>query len=86
MQGDAGPSALQALFREDAGHEDESVFSSSSEDDHSDEESLASQQRKRGAARRMEAVEGLYKGDSVLPTEEFGSLAVRGAPGPAFTR
>ncbi|GAA5821177.1 hypothetical protein JCM3770_002267 [Rhodotorula araucariae] len=73
-----GPSTAVIVLSSDD-HDDDSVFSASSDGDassNSDDESLLAQQRRRGAAKRMHAVEGLYKGDAVLPTEEFGSLAV----------
>ncbi|BGP45776.1 hypothetical protein JCM10450v2_001606 [Rhodotorula kratochvilovae] len=74
----AGPSTTR-LFDDDDVSDDLSVFSASSNGDSPDscdEPLLDQQQRRRGAAKRMQAVEGLYKGEAVLPTEEFGSLPV----------
>ncbi|CDR42550.1 RHTO0S07e00980g1_1 [Rhodotorula toruloides] len=47
------------------------------DEDSSDEEALAEQQLRAVQAKKMEAVKGLYKGERVLPEEEFGSKTVR---------
>ncbi|BGP22564.1 hypothetical protein Rt10032_c08g3433 [Rhodotorula toruloides] len=47
------------------------------DEDSSDEEALAEQPLRAVQAKKTEAVKGLYKGERVLPEEEFGSKTVR---------
>lgn len=65
-----------------ADYEDElDELQSATEDedrDSSDEEALAEQQERAVQAKKMDAVKGLYRGERVLPEEEFGSKTVRG--------
>lgn len=49
------------------------------DEDSSEEETLRAVQKRQGQARRMEAVQGLYPGEQVLPDEEFGTKTVAGA-------
>jgi hypothetical protein len=52
------------------------------DEDSSDEETLRAVQKRQGQARRMEAVQGLYPGEQVLPDEEFGTKTVAGTSSP----
>lgn len=59
--------------------DDEEEDEEEEDDESSDEEALRAVQRRQGQARRMEAVQGLYPGEQVLPDEEFGTKTVGGA-------